>query len=175
MLRGLGASDDTTSELLKAPDYRSVKAAFQQKKPLSPSELITTVRDILDRAEASPPATQKTIVADIDAALAKTRLGYEAKQHGIEALKGQAHTACSRVLSRLAEFGLFIVPHGELEGWWRAGSAEKARWIVDWWAMRDEEMTFGAVRTWVSGVVARVRQRQQPASVEQAPPPPPPT
>ncbi|MFL6210798.1 MAG: ATP-dependent nuclease [Pyrinomonadaceae bacterium] len=54
----------------------------------------------------------------------------EAKKYGITKLKGGAHQACTELLEDCKRIGLFIVPNGPLESWWRAGASDKNEWFV---------------------------------------------
>jgi AAA domain, putative AbiEii toxin, Type IV TA system len=53
----------------------------------------------------------------------------EAKRYGITKLRGGAHEKALELLSKLKELGIFVVPVGELECWWRQGPANKAEWF----------------------------------------------
>ena len=55
----------------------------------------------------------------------------EAKKYGIAKLKGGAFQTCAELLEECARIGLFIVPYGELESWWRGGPAIKNEWFVE--------------------------------------------
>jgi hypothetical protein len=54
----------------------------------------------------------------------------EAKKYGIDKLKGGAREDVKKLLEQCAGIGLFLVPKGELEGWWRDGPAAKREWIM---------------------------------------------
>ena len=54
----------------------------------------------------------------------------EAKKYGIDKLKGGARENTRRLIEECATVGLFLVPKGELEGWWRDGPAVKRDWIA---------------------------------------------
>jgi hypothetical protein len=54
----------------------------------------------------------------------------EAKKYGITKLAGRAHKTCEELLEKCASIGLFIVPTGELESWWRGGPANKLEWSI---------------------------------------------
>jgi hypothetical protein len=43
---------------------------------------------------------------------------------------GQPHLQADELLKKLASHGLFLVPEGELEGWWRQGPADKNEWVI---------------------------------------------
>ena len=54
-----------------------------------------------------------------------------AKSHGINKLKGAPRRDCKKLLEECCKIGLFIVPIGEMEAWWRDGSADKNKWILE--------------------------------------------
>ena len=43
---------------------------------------------------------------------------------------GGALQTAQDLLGRLRELGLFLVPVGELEGWWRGGPTSKGEWYL---------------------------------------------
>jgi hypothetical protein len=54
----------------------------------------------------------------------------EAKKYGVDKLSGGARRDAQHLLEECQRLGLFLVPCGELEGWWRNGPASKCDWIV---------------------------------------------
>jgi hypothetical protein len=54
----------------------------------------------------------------------------EAKKYGVMKLRGGAHAACTALLAECKKIGLFLVPCGELEGWWIGGPGTKSEWIL---------------------------------------------
>lgn len=54
-----------------------------------------------------------------------------AKKFGILKLKGGAAKDCKHILEECKKVGLFIIPNGELESWWREGPAKKSEWITE--------------------------------------------
>jgi ABC-type transporter Mla maintaining outer membrane lipid asymmetry ATPase subunit MlaF len=54
----------------------------------------------------------------------------EAKKYGLDKLKGGARDRAKALVGECQKIGLFLVPKGELEGWWRDGPAGKRVWIV---------------------------------------------
>lgn len=65
----------------------------------------------------------------ISTLLADTAEWSEAKKYGVDKLKGQEHQKCEALLTDCKRLGLFLVPKGELECWWRGGPAGKNEWI----------------------------------------------
>ncbi len=55
----------------------------------------------------------------------------EAKKHGVDKLRGGARREAKELLDECQRVGLFLVPGGELESWWRDGPATKKDWIID--------------------------------------------
>lgn len=66
----------------------------------------------------------------------------EAKKYGLLKLKGGQLASAKDLLERLASWGLFLLPHGVLECWWRAGPAgSKTEWFVAAMKKLDEDKT----------------------------------
>ena len=54
------------------------------------------------------------------------------KKHGLRALNGENYTRGQDLLSSYSSVGLFLVPVGELEQWWKPGSAsDKGKWFAE--------------------------------------------
>lgn len=83
----------------------------------------STIRNIKDR-NAISAEDRKTLYQVLD----ESKSWSEAKKYGITKLSGGAYNACEELLEKCAALGLFIVPTGELESWWRGGSASKSEW-----------------------------------------------
>jgi energy-coupling factor transporter ATP-binding protein EcfA2 len=52
-----------------------------------------------------------------------------AKRHGIDQLRGGDRRTARALLAKCCENGLFLVPAGEIESWWRDGPADKSEWF----------------------------------------------
>ena len=52
---------------------------------------------------------------------------------GIGLLHGQEREACENLFSQLREYGVLVVPGGELESWLHhlGASGQKSKWLVD--------------------------------------------
>ncbi len=55
---------------------------------------------------------------------------------GIELLKGQDREACENLFSQLRDYGILIVPGGELESWLKnlSASGHGSKWLIDMFA-----------------------------------------
>lgn len=93
-------------------------------------EAISEVRDRLSEIE-NKRAVSGEDAYKISDVLQRARDWSEAKQYGINALKGGAHGQCEELLNTLADHGIFIVREGELESWDRSLSARKSKWIKE--------------------------------------------
>jgi len=77
----------------------------------------------------------------------------EAKKHGLNAARGEARQKAQELLDISGRVGLFLVPEGELEGWWRDGPPDKQEWIrsaLD--HLRESPRHFAAAQTFMSAV-----------------------
>lgn len=55
----------------------------------------------------------------------------EIKNKGIEGFAGENKVTASELINKVKEYGLFIAPVGELEGWMNLGVKQKNRWITE--------------------------------------------
>ena len=51
--------------------------------------------------------------------------------YGIVKLRGEKLREAKNLLAKCEEVGLFLVPEGELEGWWPEGPADKEKWAAE--------------------------------------------
>ena len=66
----------------------------------------------------------------ISRALQRSSTFSEAKRYGVGKLRGEPLTVANELLSEWRAVGLFLLPVGELEGWWREGPAsDKNAWL----------------------------------------------
>jgi hypothetical protein len=84
------------------------------------------------------------------------------ESYGIEALRGGARKEASDFLGKLRAIGLFIVPKGELEGWWPDGSTDKAEWAVQVIeALNTKPHSFSEARSFVNSICDYINQASQ--------------
>ncbi|MBK9124639.1 MAG: ATP-binding protein [Chloroflexi bacterium] len=134
--------------------FESINADLKHVAPVrDKSSIATTLRRHADELENGKSLSVETI-KKIDRELAEASAWSQPKQHGINALKGQAHETCKTLLQELAEIGLFIVPVGELEGWERGLPASKSEWISDALRKVDDPERFGQARLFINRVVS---------------------
>ncbi|MEX2237700.1 MAG: AAA family ATPase [Dehalococcoidia bacterium] len=55
----------------------------------------------------------------------------EVKRYGLGKLVGGGRRELEEILAAWAQTGLFVVPRGDLEGWWPRGSRDKNAWFVE--------------------------------------------
>jgi hypothetical protein len=111
--------------------YNSVYSALSDRAPVtSLKDSASGVRAILDEAQKAGSLSgekRRKIVQLLDNADSWS----EAKRYGFTKPRGGKSKDANDLQERLAAAGLFLVPIGELECWWREGPAEKAEWAVE--------------------------------------------
>ena len=124
VLKGLGGDFDGVAKL-----YKQVAVSLRAQGPkLKAQEVIDGVESVLSelKARGGLEQAQKRRIEEL---LSDGAEWSESKFYGIERLRGEAHVQARRLLTTCEETGLFLVPKGEMEGWWRAGPPEKQVWI----------------------------------------------
>ena len=109
---------------------RAVSAMLGERKPVvSVKDLVKKVKSEIEKvAEANELSNERRrSIADL---LAGASDWSEAKKYGLSKLKGGDNKAATSLLNQLEEIGLFVLPVGELERWWPAGSADKSEWVL---------------------------------------------
>ncbi|MEU3909080.1 AAA family ATPase [Streptomyces goshikiensis] len=88
----------------------------------------TKMDALLKSVKAGDPLPERVLGELTKLAKGGTRWG-ELKKSGLEGLQGDPFNAAERLLEAAADFGLFVVPVGELESWVRQVSrGDKALW-----------------------------------------------
>ena len=119
-------------EIVEA-NYRATISALRNLGPIvKRGDLIGALENKIQNLKATagetvPPELRKDITTLIEEAADWS----EAKKYGILKLKGTTHTACRDLLESCKTIGLFVVPEGALESWWREGPAEKNQWFTN--------------------------------------------
>lgn len=89
--------------------------------------------------------------------LTETQEWGEAKRYGLRRLRGEQRQAGERLLNRLKELGLFIVPSGELESWDETLPAgRKEVWILEALEKTSDPKSFPAAALFVERVAAHL-------------------
>jgi len=111
--------------------YKSVKAALDETPATkSTSQFLSELRIILEEIEKNN-TIRNIDKASIGSLLTESIKWSEAKKHGVNSLSGSKFDDCEELLSKCRRIGLFIVPVGELERWWRRGPQKsKNEWII---------------------------------------------
>lgn len=97
---------------------------------VSADDLASKVKEICDRSKGRGALSSEGR-REVLSLLAGTADWSQAKKHGTNAARGGEKKAADKLLKLFSAIGLFLVPVGELEGWWRAGPADKGEWAVD--------------------------------------------
>jgi predicted ATPase len=93
----------------------------------SKDDFINKTKALLDEVDSGGILTSELRIK-LSNLLTEAAPWSEAKKHGINRLAGGAHTAAGELLRECESSGLFLVPEGELESWWRGGPANKSDW-----------------------------------------------
>jgi hypothetical protein len=123
--------------------YVRVSSALNDRKPLvSTSEFAEAVEAVLARVKSFNKITSPDR-RQLQELLEKAAAWSEVKRYGIDRLTGGELTAGNQLLALCREVGLFLVPKGELERWWREGPQDKSEWILQAIPkLEDEPSTF---------------------------------
>lgn len=111
--------------------YKAVMNAIKDAGPLMP--LSVAVDEL--RSAANDIESRNQIVTDdrkrIQKVVQDSSAFSEAKRYGITKLHGEPRKYAKELLREWRALGLFILPVGELEGWWPEGPANnKGEWIA---------------------------------------------
>lgn len=110
-------------------DWTLVKNSIDEKKPeLNSTEVIREIQKLLNGVEnkSFPKETKK----EIETVLRRASPWAHAKTVGKAFVpSGNATVSCNRLLARLEEKGLFIVPVGELEGFCKSVGNHGPKWV----------------------------------------------
>lgn len=109
--------------------YNSATSSLSNKRIKKKEEFIQEMKSILKNIEDGQEIDKK-VKQDISTLLSDSSVWSEAKKYGISKLSGGASNECQKVLTACDELGLFLIPNGELESFWRAGPANKNEWII---------------------------------------------
>lgn len=111
--------------------YNSLKSALASQPPVTKlRDLVDMARQKLDDIERVGELTTSRKV-ELQNLLENGANWSEAKRYGIEKLLGGQLQNAHELLRDWEGVGLFVVPRGELEGWWREGPANnKSEWII---------------------------------------------
>lgn len=110
--------------------YSRVSNALNDRKPIiSGTEFVAKAGIVLSRVQNTNKvnASDRKELQDLLDAAADWS---EVKRYGIDKLAGAELTAGKELVTKCREVGLFLVPKGVLECWWREGPADKADWIA---------------------------------------------
>ncbi|KAB7744452.1 AAA family ATPase [Nostocoides sp. F2B08] len=139
-------------------DLREVTAAL--RSDVKPLRKVALKDELVRRIDSLPNDTVTTQEADGLRSCIKAENGWDkAKRAGIGAVpQGRAHQACQRVLEKLADLKLLVVPIGELERFAPGVSGHGPAWVT---AVLEERLheTPGAE---AQEFVAKIRNAAQP-------------
>lgn len=110
--------------------YRSLVAALAGLPPTIPiDDFLLQVQRVMERVQGQ--SELRTIDRAELEALTRAAVSWsDAKRYGIDKLRGGQLTGAKELLADWQKLGLFLVPVGELEGWWPEGPSDnKADWI----------------------------------------------
>ncbi len=108
--------------------YKATVSALNKLPRKSAKDFLNEARLILaeiDQQNTVMPAHRKAF----SQLIADAGDWSEAKRYGIDKLRGGARQTAKGLLDACKAFGLFLVPNGELEGWWHDGPSDKGPWF----------------------------------------------
>jgi hypothetical protein len=120
------------------PLLNSLRSDLASQPPItSLADLLAQARRKLEEIESvgELSATRKN---ELQTLLDNGAKWSEAKRYGIEKLRGGSYENAQTLLQDWQSIGLFLVPTGELEGWWHQGPANKSDWIFQALVKLDE-------------------------------------
>ncbi len=108
--------------------YNTTTSALNNLPRKSLEDFLATARSVFNKIEEQKiiNSTDRRAITDL---LDNSKDWNEAKRYGIDKLNGGARQKCRELLLHCQNTGLFLVPQGELESWWRDGPADKREWI----------------------------------------------
>ena len=110
--------------------YNSAVSGLNDVPPVTDVETFAVeIRIFLSKVEAAGSVTS----ADKQAFLrliSDAAPWSEASKYGVAKLRGGTHQAAMDVLAYCHSLGLFLVPSGTLESWWRGGPVDKTEWCL---------------------------------------------
>lgn len=78
----------------------------------------------------------------------------KAKRMGINLLRGAPRMTADALLDELRQSGLFLVPAGELEGWYPHGSPDKSKWFGEaMGALQNDATEMGELSSFSDGLI----------------------
>ena len=163
-LRALGADPVGMGTL-----YKTVVSALNEQKPLiSITDFAQRTRALVDGVEEKKKLDSRDR-AEFEKLLSDAGDWSEAKRYGIGKLRGEKLSDAKNLLAKCQEVGLFLVPKGELEGWWPEGPPDKGKWIAKAIPrIQSEPTTFSEPRGFVERLCGYFGYPLQPSSSSSA-------
>lgn len=153
--RLLGALGSSMSKEMDR-DHRMLLAALDDQDPCKWNDLMELVdghREDASRYLSDEEKREVILTARGSSAWSA------AKEHGLDAVKGEQHEAARRLVDALKEAGIFVVPVGELEGFVRSVGGHGPSWVADVVA-GDRVATAGQAHEYVREVIHGARRRR---------------
>ena len=111
-------------------DYNAAKSGLDDLPPIADAtDICDEIEKILNNVRNANTfeAEHKRKIGSL---LRNASKWSEAKKYGIDKLNGGTYQSCQNVIAMCASNGLFIVPKGEMESWWREGPGNKNEWAT---------------------------------------------
>jgi predicted ATPase len=109
--------------------YKAMRIELGTTKAAKAVESVTQgLRELADEFEAAGSMNQDGM-RRLRALVSEAGDWSDAKRYGLDKLQGEPRKSAEELLAAWREIGLFIVPVGELERWWRNGPSDKAKWL----------------------------------------------
>lgn len=107
-------------------DYNSAVSALNDLPTIKPlTQFVERCTQLTQRMHEFGEITSST-KGEFIRLLSQSAKWSDAKKYGIAKLSGGVHTACKTMLDDCQMNGFFVVREGELESFWREGSASKS-------------------------------------------------
>ncbi len=112
-------------------EYRYIKQVLDRQQPVARPSDVALELDKVAAAIRDAKEISSEHRASLHEVLDTSADWSEPKKHGLRALSGGDYTRGEALLNECAAVGLFLVPVGELEQWWKSGStSDKGKWFV---------------------------------------------
>lgn len=142
-------------------DWKAVKKAVEAREAFLGGDQF--VREISDLLKQIPKGeiVPKNVLAAVKKLSRRASPWDNIKSSGLSAIAaGEPTIATNRLLDRLAEFGVFVAPQGEMEGFCRSIGGHGPRWVEE--ALKRDlasDSEFQGARDFAERIVAFLRDR----------------
>lgn len=163
LLAAFGITNSYSAVLHKRKELAQAVAGMEEKEIVQ--QILMDLRQLvqeLDKGEHTLSGAR----AALERVRSESTRWSQVKRLGIEGFpKGQQATA-QQLVDDLANFGLFVVPVGELEGWIDVGTRQKNKWIVRALEALSENRCTDDLKEFVMRILAFLGESVNPEEAE---------